>query len=260
MRKSTDICLLCHERNSNKENSHLIPKFFGKGIFEGTKPRHGIQISKSGEISKSQDIIKEDFLFCTDCEKGFSIFETYCALRLGRFDNLRYYSQFKKCKRGEFKYFECNEVDIKVFNLFIYSIIWRISISNHYAFLNFNIPAKNEEELRKLIKEYIVTSQSALLDKVDDLTELPSHSHVIIRPKKKLRPPGSMLSAASLGDNIYLLHLVDYLVFYVTEKDKLIQDYKEIDNNNLDRKVRIGLTDPKLWREFNFNLINKFRK
>lgn len=260
MRGPTDICLLCREKNSVKKNSHLIPKFFAKGIFEGTKPRHGVQVINNGEISKQQDTFKEDFLFCTDCEKGFSIFETYCSLRLGRFDEQRYFDQFKKFKKGEFEYFECNEVDIKVYNLFIYSIIWRISISNHDAFINFKIPANNEEELRNLINNYLMGKQADLLEKIDDLKELPSHSHVMIRPKKKLRPPGSMLSAASLNNTIHQLHLVDYLVFYVTEKDKLFQGFKEIDNNNLERKVRIGLADPKLWRQFNIQLIDKLLK
>lgn len=73
MRQPIDICLLCNEKNSTKKNSHLIPKFFGKGIFYGTKPRYGILIDNNGTTTKIQDIIKEDYLFCADCEKGFSV-------------------------------------------------------------------------------------------------------------------------------------------------------------------------------------------
>ena len=259
MRQPTDICLLCRNKNSDKKNSHLIPKFFGTGIFEGTKPRHGLQISKNGKTSKIQDIMKEDFLFCPSCEKGLSIFETYCALRLRRFDDPKHYKQFKRFKRGEFRYFECNEVDIKIFNLFVYSIVWRLSISNHPAFLNFNILTSDEEKLRQIINDFIVSTQSELLDKIDSLIELPLHSHVMIRPKKKQRPPSSMLSAASLNSSIHQIHLVDYLVFYVTDRSKLIHDFVEIDNNNLDRNVRIGLTTSELWEKFNFNLINKLQ-
>lgn len=260
MRQPIDICLLCNEKNSTKENSHLIPKFFGKGIFYGTKPRHGILIDNNGTTTKIQDIIKEDYLFCADCEKGFSIFETYCSLRLERLNNLRYFNQFKKFKRGEFEYLECKDLDIRIFNLFIYSIVWRVSISNHYGFLKFKLPTQKEEELRKVLKEYIVPTQNALIDKLEKLKELPNHSHVMIRPNKKLRPPSSMLSGASINDCIHQLHLVDYLIFYITDRDRLVEGFREIDNNNLDKLVRIGLTDPKLWESFNFDLINKMMK
>ena len=93
MRKPTDICLLCQEKNSTHRNSHLIPKYFAKGIFEGAKPRHGIAIDKTGKREKVQDIIKENYLFCPECEKGFSIFETYCSFRLERFNDLRHYKK-----------------------------------------------------------------------------------------------------------------------------------------------------------------------
>ncbi len=255
MRKPTDMCLLCQKKPSDKKNSHVIPKFFGKGLFDGTKPRHGIQISRNGVSSKVQDIIKENYILCSECEKGLSIFETYCTFRLERFNNILYHKQYKRFKRVEFQYFECNNLDIRIFNLFIYSIVWRISISEHNAFQKFQLPIVEEEKLRKVIKDNISKTQNELIDNLGNFSFLPDHSHAMIRPSKKLRPPNSMLSAASLDESIHQLHLVDYLIFYATDKEKLISNFNEINNNNIDRKVRIGLIDSKLWSEFNLGLM-----
>jgi len=260
MRQPTDKCLICNERNATKQNSHIIPKFFGKGIFFGTKPRYGLVLTKKVNTNKIQDIIKENYLFCPECEKGISVLETYCALRLDRFNDLRYYNSFNIFKRKEFEFFECKNIDKKIFNLFIYSIIWRVSISCHYLYSKFKLIESDEEKLRILLKIYLETTQEKLANKLVDLKELPSHSHVIIRPRKRLRPPSSMLSAASLNDSIHQLHLVDYLIIYITNPTKLVEVLKEIDNNNLENLVRVGLTDPKLWEKFNFDLINKILK
>jgi hypothetical protein len=80
---------------------------------------------------------------------------------------------------------------------------------------------------------------------------------VIIRPNKKLRPPTAMLSAASRDEWLHELHLVDYIIFYLTDKEKLVDGFIEIDNNNLENKVRVGLTSPDIWKNYNFDLIRK---
>jgi hypothetical protein len=159
MRQPTDNCLLCQENPATQPNSHIIPKFFGQGLFYSTKPRHAIVRYKTGEIGKAQDTVKENYLFCPNCEKGFNVYETYCALRLERFNNPRFSNQFEIHSIGDFKYFECKSLDIKIFNLFIYSIVWRISISENYAFRGFKLAFPEEEKLRLLLKNYTQSNQ-----------------------------------------------------------------------------------------------------
>jgi hypothetical protein len=257
MRAPTDTCLLCERNKSTQQNSHIIPKFFGKGLFYGTNPRHSLSIDKTGKKEKVQDIIKEDYLLCPECEKGLSIFETYCILRLNRFNDIRYFSKFNKIKRGEFEYFECKELDIRIFNLFIYSIVWRASVSESYEFGGFKLPKMEEEKLKVILDKFIKPNQTELIEKLEELNTLPIHSHVIIRPNKKLRPPSAMLSAASRDEWLHEMHLVDFIIFYITDREKLVEGFKEIDNNNLENRVRIGLTTPERWKAYNFELINK---
>jgi len=257
MRTPTDICLLCEKNKSIQKNSHIIPKFFGQGLFYGTSPRHGLAIDNTGKREKVQDILKEDYLFCPECEAGISIFENYCILRLERFNDISYYKKFKRVKRDEFEYFECKELDIRIFNLFIYSVVWRVSICESFVFGSFKLPMVEEEKLKVTLKEFIKPNQGELIDELNKLKALPNHSHVIIRPNKKLRPPAAMLSAVSRDEWLHELHLVDYIIFYLTEKEKIVDGLLEIDNNNLVGKVRVGLTSPETWKNYNSDLISK---
>lgn len=257
IRKQTDLCLLCRTNEASQKNSHIIPKFMGAGLFYGTKPRHSILWSKGGKKEKVQDIIKDDYLFCSNCEKCFSVLETYCSLRFERFNNIRYFKNFSRFKYGDFEYAEFKEVNIKIYNLFIYSIVWRVSVSQNLAFLNFNLPQYEEERLRILLTERIMPTQTGLLENLDSFKTLPEHAHILIRPKKKLRPPTSMLSAASLNENMHQLHLVDYFVIYLTDRNKLIESLIRIDNNRVDGCVKVGLSDPQQWKDFNFGMVRE---
>jgi hypothetical protein len=260
-RQPTDTCLLCNQRPATQRNSHIIPKFFAKGIFEGTNPRHGTRLSIQGDEQSVQDIVKENYLFCPVCEKGISVLETYCIRGLDKFNDIQYFNSYKTFKRGEFEYFECKILDIKIFNLFIYSIVWRASISNDYAFIPFKLIESDEEQLRVMLQTFLEPTQTALCNKLSDLKELPNHKHVMIRPKKKLRPPHAGLSAVSSSDkSIHQLYLIDYLILYLTKPDKLVDALKVIDNNNLDNAVRVGLSDRNQWEIFNSAFMSKFVK
>lgn len=257
MRTSKDICLLCEKREANQRNTHLIPKAFGKGLFHGTNPRHSLAIEKTGKRQKVQDITKEDYLLCPECEKGISVFEAYCILRLNRYNDMSNFNKFEKFKKGEFEYFESKEIDIKIYNLFIYSIIWRVSASESYAFGGLKLPKIEEEKLKFILKRCIEPTQTKLIDRINEIQDLPNHGHIIFRPRKQLRPPNAMLSAASMDDWLHEMHLVDYIILYFTEKERIGGSLKELDNNNLVNRVRVGLTSTESWKSYSYEMIKK---
>jgi hypothetical protein len=66
-----------------------------------------------------------------------------------------------------------------------------------------------------------------------------------------------MLSAASRTEWLHELHLVDYIVLYLTDKDKLVDGLKEINNNNIESSVKVGLTTPERWKTYNYDILGK---
>ena len=118
-----------------------------------------------------------------------------------------------------------------------------------------------EEKLRVILKQYSSSKQNDLFNSISNLKILPEHSHVIFRPVKKLRPPVSMLSAGSYNDWMHQIHLVDYVLIYLTDNSQLINELRIIDNNRVENLVRIGIVDKESWESFNFKMIdNVLRK
>src|SRR5665647_1367099 len=260
MRQSSDKCLLCNVNEATQKNSHLIPKFFGQALYYGTNPRHSILISKNGYKKKVQDIVKEDYLFCKSCEMGFSIYETYCSLRLSRFDNLKYHDKFQRITLNDFEYFESIDLDIRIFNLFVYSIVWRVSISENLAFKAFSLNDFEKEKLRLVLLDFSKTNQEDLLNEINKFQNIEMHYHVFVRPNKLLRPPNSMLSAASYNDILHQINLVDYVLLYSTSYNSFTPRFKVLDNNRLSGRVKIGLIDKTKWINFNKDMFNEAMK
>lgn len=107
MRTSSDLCSLCMSRHADQQNSHIIPKFFNEGLFYRTKPRHTLLVSRDKSRIKVQDTFKEDFLLCSECEKGFSVLETYCSLRLGRIGSYGFFNHFTRFINKNFEMISC---------------------------------------------------------------------------------------------------------------------------------------------------------
>ena len=168
-RMPQDLCLLCHTRYAAKKNSHIFPKFWVKGILGSDNQREGYNVSSAaGKLGqKIQDSPKEDYILCTECEELFSVAERYVANS--------FYNLYKNpAALADFTIIE-NKVDeldnmlaAKVhpilFKLFIYSLVWRASISNHAIFSNFKLKAQDEENLRQVLNDYLHATEKATVD------------------------------------------------------------------------------------------------
>jgi hypothetical protein len=253
MDKSIKKCLLCLEREASQKNSHIIPKFLGEKLFAESKPRHSLLFSSNGKLTKVQDTPKEDHIICQECEKGFNIYETYCSFKLNRYNDVKYRNvkNFGNIRIGEIECFYPKYFNILIFNLFIYSIVWRASVSKSDAFQNFKLSDENEEILRILLKKYSSFSQDELMAKLKSLKELPSHCHFIMRPIKNLKTPGSGLYLKKINENFYHLGLVEYSLFYYTDKHAVFPGFESMDNNRLEGFVIFGLLSKEVWQNSN---------
>jgi len=250
-------CALCLEKEASQKNSHIIPKFLGEKLFAESNPRHSLLFTSEGKQMKVQDTPKEDNLFCQDCEKGFNIYETYCSIRLSRYDDLKYRNSnnFGNIKIGEIECFYPKNLDIRIFNLFLYSIVWRASVSDSDVFQNFKLSSEDEDLLRVILMKYTALNQAELINKLISFKELPPHCHFIFRPNRKLKTPNSGLYLKKIDDNFYHLGLVDYMLFYYTDDRKVFPGFEALDNNRLQGHVLVGLLPEEIWRESNSTII-----
>ena len=160
MRKPIDLCHLCQANFATKTHSHIYPKFLSTNFLgpKGTA-RRGFDLS-SNKILESkpaiiQDSPKEDYILCEECEAYFGVLE---GISSDTFINWQ-----AKVHSGEYSLnaiidgldiLECNTANKGTIHLFIYSIFWRVSISEIDLFENVKIAPDFEEELRIILMSY----------------------------------------------------------------------------------------------------------
>ena len=149
-------CLLCEKNEANQTGSHLTSCFIVASQIGKRGEEKGYEITANPDldysINKKADGIKEDYIFCSGCEKRLSFIESYFSQELtNKISDHRYSDNFPivdiKDKNSS-KYHSCVNISPIAFHLLIYSIIWRASISTKPIFSGFMLEQNVMENLR----------------------------------------------------------------------------------------------------------------
>lgn len=252
---NNNICKLCKLEIADKKNSHIISKFLGKGLFDGKNNKYTLQI-KVGKAIKVQDTVKEDNILCTSCEKIIEKVETYSANSLARLQLYKKLpNEFIVNSLGNLDTLECNNINPYIFKLFVYSLIFRISISKNEAYSSFLLEENIIEEIRvflcnnlKFIENY-KTSPNLFLTTPD--------YHFVVYMKEDMSKGIRGVQGAVGGNNNYCTMLGDYIIFFYT-RDNVIKQYLKIFSNKQNNHVNIILQSSSQWQDFMFNVLSKY--
>jgi hypothetical protein len=241
-------CLLCKVNIADKLNSHIISKFLGKRLFEETNPRHSLVIEPSGKSYKIQDTFKEDNILCSNCEKRIEKIETLISREFEKISSYENYpKEFELKIIGTQEYIECTTLNPNIVAIFIYTIIWRISISKLYAFQNFKLDNKTEKQIGNFLDKQLSLSTTKL--KINSISNILSDKHFIclMKAKEKTEFTRGVQTSLKLSESIYHIYLNEFfLVFYSNEKGLEIshKNFSIIQNE----KLLIPVADSISWQ------------
>lgn len=247
-------CNLCRIRAADKLNSHIIPKFMCKRLFENSKPRHTVMLTKKGKQIKLQDSSKENNILCTSCEKRLEILETYFGrifIDLNGLQNAKQKYDFN-IDHGQ-EVLICHDLKPTLFKLFIFSLIWRSSISKLLVFETFNLKEDVEEELRVFLDTNLKLDHNELLKSVDNIDKIPRYHSCFIKPKYKTR---GIYTAYEFGEDAFAIYTVDYALFFYTQNTPLVKEHVFFSNRD-DEKVKIVFGDDNEWEKLNKLVVDK---
>ena len=216
------------------------------------QPRRGFQLDTETVLANKkkiiQDSVKEDYLLCSECENYFAVIE---HLASQTFSNIDKDISDEKIIKDEIKDFiellyfvNSNPIVIR---LFVYSLFWRVSISNDSLFDEYKIKALFEEEIRLALLDYKSSKKWGLIN----LTNL-NHSISIF--------PFSMITAKTFQDSTsnilfapysfdpYCL-IVDQFSFMLFrhEEDIKVDFIKEFSNTQIN-DCRMMRVSKELWQ------------
>lgn len=250
-------CKLCLNHPADKKNSHIIPKFMCKGLFEATEPRHAVSINQQGKGRKIQDTSKENCILCKTCEKRLEILETHFARII---EEIHAYKDLPKkftiLKIGTQQYVECNDIHPTLFKLFLYSLVWRASISNLFEYLPFNLNRLDEERIRDFLNSNLSTSKTSLFKTLDNIDDIPLYHNCIIKPKEKSTTSRGIFSISSMSDTAHILLLIDFAIFFYTDEIS-IGNVLERFSNKQNEKVIVTLGETEPWLGLNQLYLSK---
>ena len=245
------ICKLCLKNGADQNNSHIIPKFMGKRLFENIKPRHTIRIDISGKFDTLQDTPKEDKILCKVCEKRFAILEHYFSLKLISIHNhSNQKDKFKIHSDGTNNTLECLNIKKKALMLFNYSLIWKVSISNVHEFVKMKIPNSSEEYIRKFLDGNLKNTHSELLASFNQISNIPEFECFTFKCDTTNEYTRGIFTAYEFAKHSFGIFLVDIVVFLYLDKKSVREDFniiKNISSNN----ALISLATPKEWKILN---------
>ncbi|MCC9073278.1 hypothetical protein LNQ49_17000 [Flavobacterium sp. F-65] len=245
-------CTLCQERIADKLNSHIIPKFMCKRLFENSNPRHSIQLSKDGKQFKLQDVPKENNIFCKQCENRFEKLETYFSRVLIEINSLQNAVRKYEIELTDNQdVLSCNDITPSLFHLFFYSLLWRASISKHILFDTFKIGTEVQEELRIFLNENLFDTQKDLLLNAKTITKIPIYHTCFIKPKNNTR---GIFSAYNFAPNAYAIYTVDYALFFYTKEDDCMPAHK-LYGNISNEIIKVVLANDENWKVLNNSVV-----
>lgn len=147
-------CKLCNDKEADQTGSHITSAFLLASQIGKRGEERGFLITTNPDQDYSQNQgdtgIKEDFLFCRDCEKRLGIIESIFASEITQKIELKQFeSNFDKSDLENEKHkLICKRVHPIAFQLLILSNIWRASISEQILYRHFNLSEDLEERIR----------------------------------------------------------------------------------------------------------------
>jgi hypothetical protein len=254
MRKPIDICLLCQANFSTKTKSHIYPKFISTN-FLGNKgtPRRGFDLSSDkildGKPKIIQDAPKEDYILCEECEAYFSVLE---GISSDTFINWQ-----TKVEHGEYTLnhvidgldiVECNTADKATMYLLIYSIFWRVSVSEIDLFENIKLVPDFEEELRTTLLTYRNGKKTNYLSALNAAPNFKIFPTSIITANSFIDETANMLFAPFSYDPYCLVvDRFSFMLFRAAEEIKI--DFIEAFSNLTIDNCRIMIFSKQLWHD-----------
>ena len=198
-RDPTDPCLLCRKRGATKTNSHLIPSFLSTELLSRLSRKY-LLMFKPGRrrVSKpSQSTMKENYLMCPECEARIGLLERYMAN--GFFKLYRNPSRIVEFPKSialsdRLEMINMPNINSDLFNLFSYSIFWRVANSiEHYP--NYNLPEDVNEELRQQLDLHISYEWNSIAIKSKGLSLQDKYPYDITTCLENKKPEKNWLTA-----------------------------------------------------------------
>lgn len=218
------ICQLCHEDKPLISNSHIIPNFLYRGLFDTKHRLVSLKLDDFSDPTYLQTGFKDKDILCRQCENEvFSKLERYAANTIFG-DHSKIATEHFAGDAVHVPYIRFKNLDYTTIKLFLLSILWKSHISKNPFFEEINLGPKYSEQLRQRILNNNAGSED-------------SFEVIMVRPETNgTRPTKSMVAPRCIkegGNTAYVFHINEIMYhFNVSSHNKLSMFNKGIIKND----------------------------
>ena len=204
-------CKLCGEEKKLCRQSHIIPNFMYKDIFD-KKNRIYFVKSEKGTIQQKGVRQSGEFdsnILCHNCDNNkLGKLERYASLIL--YEGHEKIPENRITSNGT-KYVYCAELDYTKFKLFLLSILWRASISNRPFFKEVYL-GPYEEQIRHMLISTDPGDQIQFPCLILTYLNLKNYPKDIVAQPNRLKVDGGTVYRFLIGGMIYLFYITKRII------------------------------------------------
>jgi hypothetical protein len=207
------ICRLCQEDTTLLKNSHIIPNFLYKGLFDEKHKIVNVNLNDFSDATFHQTGFKDKDILCAECDNVvIGKHERYASNTIyGNHDKLDI--EIYEGNAVVLPYVRFKNLDYTSIKLFFLSILWKSHISKNPFFNQIDLGSKYSEQLRQMILN-------------NDAGPEDAFEVILVRPETKgSRPTKSMIAPRRLkadGNTAYLFHINEIMYhFNVSKHNKM---------------------------------------
>ena len=277
-RMPENSCLLCQVRKANQRGSHLTPNCLLKHAIGGREDYVAYSIdvenaeinkavgraAKSSETTVTPNPHVSDFVFCSICENFFGQLESEICPQLNeKIRDEKFSTQFRITTiQKDIVLKEALKINPNVFNLFIYSVVWRICLQQRFIHFESVINPKFEQRLATVL----LNSVGKTIGEIEtQVIELP-YPYIIISSGNLDITSATYVNPNFEASNPELFYIGRYIVLiyhdFQNESSQVSTLPVEVLNKSFinrksNEKIKILFIDEANWEKVNLAFVNQ---
>jgi len=255
-------CKLCLIREANQTGSHIVSAFFVASQIGKRGKEEGYMMTTDPSQNYSENTgathIKQDNIFCSQCEKRLSFLEnTIAAEYTNKINDPKYADNFEIINVKGRSFIKLKRLNSVAFLLFVYSILFRAHVSRTGLYSNFKIDDDLNEILRKnldallpeIIDHEIVEKRKDWIEGLSSAQDLVDVVDiVIIKPNGNIDHGANMSSYLPTAEGPFQMAANDHIIYVAKHREmpnQLLDDYFKLGLINLRHKL-FKITKPRI--------------
>lgn len=213
------ICQLCLEDKTLLKNSHIIPNFLYKGLFDKKHKIVSVNLSDYSDRKIHQTGFKDKDILCAECDNNIiGSYERYASNTIFG-DHQKLDVEIYNGDEEGVPYIRFKNLDYHNLKLFFLSILWKSHLSVNPFFKEIDLGKKYAEQIRQMLINHDAGAED-------------SFEVVLIKPQTTSRIVKSIVAPRRIkgeGNTTYVFHINEIMYhFNISSHNKMSMFYTSI--------------------------------